>query len=812
MKKILVLFILAIMLTSVHSQRNWNLHTNTTHMRDMVVFNDQIAISTWGGVEFFDVERNGFIRTLTSMNGLKGNNVLTLANLDNHELMMAVSGQGIERLINNRLHITLKEGLPSTRIGAIHVYEDLIFIGSDRGLTYFQKYDEIPFPLFKETFNDSPPYNMPFTHVNGIVSDDEGYIYLGTNRGFSMVHVDSLYNRQSWHHYTIGADVAVNSIDKKENIIVLATTHGLIHFEKENINNTSLWNRFSEDSSFAQVKIDMRDSAYVIYGVIGTWNPTMNSFTNEDRLNRTVLIVDNHQQSFLTMENDSFRKPVTSILIHNNRVYATTWGNGIYVADIANMTQWINIVPNTIHSNYISAIEVDNYGNMWFADGVPRMRPSEFSSRGVSTLNRTTGNWTHFDMNNSGLLTNNVTTIGVDSDNKKWFGSWFMDLWGDGISVLDDSSPSNHQWSAIRSGLWNNTQGDIIRVGNHMWIATDGNSNINGGMNIININDFTDIKRFQPPGVDHFAMTTAHRLENISVFGTLLSGVRLWNSSTEPVTGGAHWQIPTALRGIERVVGIDSWITEHSTQIWIVSSLGVYYMEIRGNNVEYYHINTSVRRQRWDGNRNTWDNATPAYRQFYFEHEQRLFGAEPTTPTSLVVDPFGRVWIGTDNKGLSMYDSRQDRFFNFRTRDSDIASDKIRSLAYNPITGLLYIGTTEGLVTLEIGRSEKTATELAEIRVFPNPFRPLPEGVHNSVIIQNVGYDSTLIGNPIGANECRIFDVSGQLIKVLQENRFMEFEWDGTNSAGRKVSSGIYFYLIKTEVGDSARGRIVLIR
>ena len=810
MKKIFVLVFLAITLTSVYGQRNWNLHTNTTHMRDMVVFNDQLVISTWGGVEFFDIERNGFVRTLTSMNGLKGNNILTMANLDNHELMMAVSGQGIERLINNRLHVTLTEGLPSTRIGAIHVYEDLIFIGSDRGLTYFQKYDEIPFPLFKETFNDSQPYNMPFTHVNGIVSDDDGYLYLGTNRGFSMVHVDSLYTRQSWHHFTIGTNIAVNSIDKKENIIALATTRGLIYFTKSNINNTPQWNRFSEDLSFAQVNIDMRDSAYVIYGVIGEWSPTMNSFSNDDSQNRTVAIINNHQQSFLTMGNDSFRKPVTSVLIHDNRVYATTWGNGMYIAEIANKEQWMNIVPNTIHSNYISAIEADNHGNMWFADGIRAHQPSEFSSRGVSTLNRLTGIWTHFDTNNSGLLTDNITTIGIDVNNKKWFGSWFMPGLGDGISVFDDSIPLEPLWEHLLHGFWNNTHSNIVRVGNQMWIATDGNSNVNGGMNIININDFTDIRRFQPPVVTHSAMTTVHNLANMSVFGTLANGVRIWNSSTEPVTGGEHWQTPSAFAGIGRVASIDSWVTEHSTQIWIVSSLGVYYMDIRGNNRQYFRINTSIRRQRWDGR--GWENEGSAYRQFYFAGEQRLFGGEPTTPTSMLIDPFGRVWIGTRDKGLSMYDSRLDRFFNFRTRDSDIASDEIMSLAYNPITGLLYIGTTEGLVTLEIGRGEKTATELAEIRVFPNPFRPLPEGIHSSVIIQNVGDDSTLIGNPIGANECRIFDVSGQLIKVLSENRFMEFEWDGTNSAGRKVSSGVYFYLIKTEVGDSASGRIVLIR
>jgi hypothetical protein len=150
-----------------------------------------------------------------------------------------------------------------------------------------------------------------------------------------------------------------------------------------------------------------------------------------------------------------------------------------------------------------------------------------------------------------------------------------------------------------------------------------------------------------------------------------------------------------------------------------------------------------------------------------------------------------------------------DRFFNFRARTHDLASDEIMSLAYEGTTGMLYIGTTEGLVSLEIGRDEKTATNLSNIHVFPNPFRP---AIHRAVVLQNVDNDRSILGNPIGMNECRIFDISGQLITVLTETRFMEFEWDGTNSAGRNVSSGLYFYLIQTEAGDSARGRIVLIR
>ena len=126
-------------------------------------------------------------------------------------------------------------------------------------------------------------------------------------------------------------------------------------------------------------------------------------------------------------------------------------------------------------------------------------------------------------------------------------------------------------------------------------------------------------------------------------------------------------------------------------------------------------------------------------------------------------------------------------------------------MSYQASTGLLYLGTTEGLMTVEIGKSEKTTTDLGKINVYPNPFRP---DIHRAVVIQK----ANLTSMPIGKNECRIFDLSGQLIITLKENRFMEFEWDGKNSEGKKCASGVYFYLLKTEVGDSEKGKIVLIR
>ena len=55
--------------------------------------------------------------------------------------------------------------------------------------------------------------------------------------------------------------------------------------------------------------------------------------------------------------------------------------------------------------------------------------------------------------------------------------------------------------------------------------------------------------------------------------------------------------------------------------------------------------------------------------------------------------------------------------------------------------------------------------------------------------------------------EVAIFNLKGQKVKVLINEELIKGEhavsWDGTDSNGNDVSTGIYFYRLRTEDGDS---------
>lgn len=85
---------------------------------------------------------------------------------------------------------------------------------------------------------------------------------------------------------------------------------------------------------------------------------------------------------------------------------------------------------------------------------------------------------------------------------------------------------------------------------------------------------------------------------------------------------------------------------------------------------------------------------------------------------------------------------------------------------------------------------------------FPNPFNP-----------------STQINFSIaraGVVTLNVYNVSGQLVKTLVNNSFdkgnYNVEWNGTNSNGSQVSSGVYLYKLTTSNGFSATKKMFLIK
>lgn len=115
-----------------------------------------------------------------------------------------------------------------------------------------------------------------------------------------------------------------------------------------------------------------------------------------------------------------------------------------------------------IVSNRVDDIKIDSNGLLWLS-----------TFYGVSTFNGTT--WTNYTTSNSQIATNAILKIEIDGQNRKWMATQM-----NGIVMFNGTTWTNYTTS--NSGLPNNNINDIAVDGNNnLWIATDsGLTKFNG--------------------------------------------------------------------------------------------------------------------------------------------------------------------------------------------------------------------------------------------------------------------------------------------------------------------------------------------
>lgn len=161
----------------------------------------------------------------------------------------------------------------------------------------------------------------------------------------------------------------------------------------------------------------------------------------------------------------------------------------------------------------------------------------------------------------------------------------------------------------------------------------------------------------------------------------------------------------------------------------------------------------------------------------------------------IVIDGANRKWIGTASSGVFLLDIQRsientgwdvETVAHFTTANSLLPSDNILSIAIQETTGEVFIGTSAGLVSY-MSDAVEPADSFDELYAYPNPVRP---NYYGYITIKGLMEDS----------EVRITDASGNLVKLIQGNGG-EAVWDGTNTAGKRVASGVYTAVCNTTDG-----------
>ena len=97
---------------------------------------------------------------------------------------------------------------------------------------------------------------------------------------------------------------------------------------------------------------------------------------------------------------------------------------------------------------------------------------------------------------------------------------------------------------------------------------------------------------------------------------------------------------------------------------------------------------------------------------------------------SIAVDGANRKWIGTEKNGVYLLSANGlEAIHHFTTENSPLPSNEVQSIVTDELTGMVYIGTNEGLIAYQSDATEtQTSFNESRVRAYPNPVRPDYQG------------------------------------------------------------------------------------
>lgn len=204
--------------------------------------------------------------------------------------------------------------------------------------------------------------------------------------------------------------------------------------------------------------------------------------------------------------------------------------------------------------------------------------------------------------------------------------------------------------------------------------------------------------------------------------------------------------------------------------VWIGNANGIYYLQPR-NLLQGQCIVNRVKVARNDGT------------------ELADYLLSGVGVNSIAVDASGRKWLGTIGAGIVVTTSDcRTILMEFTQANSDLLSDNIFFLEYNPSSNSMMISTDKGLCEFYIGGSANNPNVENQVRAFPNPVAP---DFYGWVTIDGLP-DNSLV---------KIVDSQGSLVRELGIAEAGSIQWDVNNLHHSRVPTGVYYVLSSSASG-----------
>ena len=165
--------------------------------------------------------------------------------------------------------------------------------------------------------------------------------------------------------------------------------------------------------------------------------------------------------------------------------------------------------------------------------------------------------------------------------------------------------------------------------------------------------------------------------------------------------------------------------------------------------------------------------------------------------TSISVDNSNRKWLGTMSDGVYLVNENGSKILEHFTSENSYHPGGITYSVYAyPFSNSVFMGTEYGLVEYS-SDSSPAMEDYSNIYAYPNPVKPDYTGL---ITITGL-MDNSLV---------KITDSAGHVFYTSRSEGGM-VTWDGCNSVGERVKSGVYFVYVSQNENQQSSGAVTKI-
>lgn len=602
-------------------------------------------------------------------------------------------------------HLTISDGLSQSSV--ISIAQDkngLVWFGTRDGLN---KYDGQQFTVYKHNTNDST--SISNNDIIALTVDSEGDLWIGTFNGLNKYDYSTGKFKQFFNDAEDSTTISDNSIwsifESTKGEIWVGTVNGLNRYDKNTQQFTRFYHNPQDESSLSNnyVLDIFEDSEGVMW--IATTEGLNKIDIGEDKDIRFIRYL--HQQGETTGLSDNYIQSVTEDKEGNLWIGTRYGGLNKYdkKKDIFEAYEHDPEKPNSISNNDVRCLSMDKNGKLWIGT--------------YSGLNLFDIQGKHFhhmlnDKNNPNTLSkNSIKSMFIDNNSSLWIGTYYggislldsqnnnfknytykpdfrglsfevisgiiedengkvyIGTEGGGINILDSKTQKFEyirRSNASNSISSNNIKSLLLDKEKHLWVGM-----FSGGLNILNI-ESGEIERYIHEPGDHNSLSDnnvysiVQQDDSLFWLGTHGGGLNLFDRNSSQFIHFREGAAPYLTSDLVRRVFKDS-----KGNIWVCTQYGLNFLafdSINTNNIKF---------------------------ERYFYDEKKLFGEDILT---IFEDSRQRIWVGTNESGLNLFDAKTGKFIKFNLYSMfGATSNVVHGILEDNIQNL-WVSTNQGILRL----------------------------------------------------------------------------------------------------------------